>query len=671
MKKTLLLLLLCVASTAMNAIEKIKVGTTTREIIAYAPKNLPSSPALLIACHGSNQDAPYLQSLAKIESVADTAKFVLVYANGEDKSWDISGTKDTKFMEVIIDSMYSRYHINKNRVYLTGFSMGGMFTYHCANKLSNKIAAFCPVSGYMMGGPNAASTRPVPILHTHGTSDDVCTYSPVQSHIDAWVKHNGCNTTPEVISHYPRSSSPASLKRYRGGKNGVEVAFLTLADKGHWWSMDTSQALTSVEVWNFCKRFALGPDAPEVKSVSPENNSFDLVTTVNNTFEMTFNEPVDCSKIAAKLKSASGKVVTLDVKSEGMQSVVSFQIPAEATVEDDTQTLTVTNAVNAKGGVLSSVSYNYVYGVQELGEKIEVDTIFDSKLYEAMEATSEGIPYGWRRVMTSSSGTKETLNGNAANCGGVRLKYFEKGGDFDAGFYLSARDQSTADLYYGAINNYKLRLTPGYYTASFNATYWSQGAADGKASFTFNVLNNAMNTTILSAPSLNPTGCLNENSNQKVTGSRAFEYDFKISANSYYILNFSMSEGWNSVVVGNIKITPRLTLAEKYKGGFITAINKARGVVKDYGATDDDEISKIIAKYEGFTSTSPTEYTAATTAINKAIASYTANRVPLAIESVSSVAKAPQGLYDISGRKINSDNIKPGFYILNGKKFFK
>ena len=249
--------------------ETLTVGSDTRSMITYAPNGLPEQPPLVIACHGANQDAAYLQSQAKWESVADTAKFVVVYANGIDKYWDISGTKDLQFMQAIIDAMHSRYNIDLNRVYLTGFSMGGMFTYYAASKMADKIAAFAPVSGYLMGGPNATSSRPVPILHTHGTTDDVCVYSNVQQHIDAWVRFNGCNTTPETIKPYPKSkpNSPAKLERYKGGRNGVEVALLTLADKGHWWSMDNAQALTSEEVWNFCKRYSLDMPEPEVTTV--------------------------------------------------------------------------------------------------------------------------------------------------------------------------------------------------------------------------------------------------------------------------------------------------------------------------------------------------------------------------------------------------------------------
>ena len=249
--------------------ETLTVGSDTRSMITYAPNGLPEQPPLVIACHGANQDAAFLQDAAKFESVADTAKFVVVYANGVNKYWDINGNSDLEFMQAIIDAMHSRYNIDLNRVYLTGFSMGGMFTYYAASKMADKIAAFAPVSGYLMGGPNATSSRPVPILHTHGTTDDVCVYSNVQQHIDAWVRFNGCNTTPETIKPYPKSkpNSPAKLERYKGGRNGVEVALLTLADKRHWWSMDNAQALTSEEVWNFCKRYSLDMPEPEVTTV--------------------------------------------------------------------------------------------------------------------------------------------------------------------------------------------------------------------------------------------------------------------------------------------------------------------------------------------------------------------------------------------------------------------
>lgn len=80
-----------------NAQESIKVGNTTRNMITYAPEGLPYNPPLVISLHGMNQDANYQKGQANWEAVADTAKFVVVYPNGINKAWDISGDTDIKF----------------------------------------------------------------------------------------------------------------------------------------------------------------------------------------------------------------------------------------------------------------------------------------------------------------------------------------------------------------------------------------------------------------------------------------------------------------------------------------------------------------------------------------------------------------------------------------------
>ena len=152
-----------------SAQEKLKVGGTEREYKIYVPKDLGAKRPLLISCHGMNQDAAYQMGMLDIKSVADTAKFVTVFPEGISKSWDLSGNRDINFMLAIIDEMVEKYDIDRGRVYLSGFSMGGMFTYHAMNKIADHIAAFVPVSGYPMYGTTAnANVRPLPI---HGRSD--------------------------------------------------------------------------------------------------------------------------------------------------------------------------------------------------------------------------------------------------------------------------------------------------------------------------------------------------------------------------------------------------------------------------------------------------------------------------------------------------------------------
>lgn len=627
--KSIFLSLLLAVSCALQALalETITVGGTARTMIVYAPSALPSQSPLIIACHGYNQDAPYLQSLAKFESVADTAGFVVVYANGLNKSWDISGDTDVKFMQAIIDEMYARYGIDRSRVYLTGFSMGGMFTYHCANRMADKIAAFAPVSGYPMGGPNPQACRPVPILHTHGTADDVCSYSPVQSHINAWVNFNGCDKNPVVVKPYPtnRPNSPAKRERYLNGRDGVEVSLITLADKGHWWSMDDAQAKTSVEVWNFCKRYSIGDPEPEVVSIVPEDCSFDLQSDLHRTFTLRLTDQVRLDGVHVSLVPAQGDTIALAVQGEGLGEEIQAVVPDGVSVPDGTYTLVVEGAVSQGGTAMRRRTYTYAYGVEQVGATLSVDTFFCPDFYAAQPTVGEGIPEGWRRFCQPSSGNAETIGENSANCGGVRLKYFERGGDFDAGFYLSARDFSSCRLAYGMYAAHRLSLQPGEYALSFNSVYWSDGSRSANATYSVSLSALMSNAVVWSESSLRSSGSMSENTAQVIQGSLHHDLTVTVGEEGLYVLNFEMQEGWNSVIVGNMLLTTMPTLADRYKGTFLRTLDQARSRLQGYEGKAVVTLQSVIDQYATLVSTSPTVYTEATEALRQAIAAFDAS----------------------------------------------
>lgn len=244
----------------------ITVDGKIRSYMEYVPSNLGTKRPLLISAHGMNQDANYQKNMLDVASVADKEKFVTVFPQGEGNAWDIGGNKDLNFIKALIDKMVSDYGIDRNKVYMSGFSMGGMLTYHCMNNLSDKIAAFAPISGYPMGGFNCTAKRPIPVIHTHGTGDDVVVFSGVQSKIDNLVAFNKCSTTPTVTTNY-KGFGHITKRVWSGGTNGVKVELLELANKGHWVSNDGLK--TVQEIWDFCKNYSL--DTPvEVEFTSPK-----------------------------------------------------------------------------------------------------------------------------------------------------------------------------------------------------------------------------------------------------------------------------------------------------------------------------------------------------------------------------------------------------------------
>ena len=291
--------------------DNINVNGTNRTMNVYAPRNIEKNRPLIIQMHGMNQDAPYQQNAAKWEPIADTARFVVVFPNGQNKAWDIGGDKDINFLKAIINEMYNKYGIDKNRVYVSGFSMGGMMSYHAANKMGDMIAAIAPVSG---GGGVNSPKRAMPIMHTHGTSDDVVNYNSTVNTLKGWVSAQKCSSSSKVTKPYPSSKpgSAASLEVWSGCKDNVEVRLLTIAGKGHWYSMDEAVSVnTSVEIWNFVKNYSLdGSSLPPPIQVPTDRDSI-------------FNGGFDSTDVAWTLQTHGSAAATGDVKNGKYQLDIS------------------------------------------------------------------------------------------------------------------------------------------------------------------------------------------------------------------------------------------------------------------------------------------------------------------------------------------------------------
>ena len=253
-----------------------------REYLQYAPSDLGSKRPLIISCHGMNQSAKYQwDALKDAKTLADKEKFVIVLPEGINSGWDISGDRDINLIKDLIAQMKKDFDIDENRVYLSGFSMGGMLTYHAMNKIPDVIAAFAPISGYPMWGFTYTGKRAIPVIHHHGTGDEVCVYSNVQRNIDELVKKNKCSSTPTITQNYG-GYSHITRKEWGGGTDGVKVVLMELANKGHWISNDG--LFTLDEIWKFCKNYSLEEKPVQVKITSPvtgAKTSKDVTLKVN------------------------------------------------------------------------------------------------------------------------------------------------------------------------------------------------------------------------------------------------------------------------------------------------------------------------------------------------------------------------------------------------------
>ena len=249
-----------------------KISVSGRDVHVYAPSGLADNSPLLLSFHGMDQDPSYQQSNTHWEAVADTAGFVVAYPRGATgySTWDISGDQDTKWITQIIDQLATDYKIDKKRVYMSGFSMGGMLSYHAMGKIADKIAAFAPCSGYLMMGAGTAQ-RPVPIFHTHGTSDNVVGYDGLENNLKSYRQQFKCPDKAEVEDNHPNGENRATLYTWGPCDNGIYVKHLKLEGRQH----SPSKADVS-DIWNFVKGYDLdgpiGASKPE-SSASPASSA--------------------------------------------------------------------------------------------------------------------------------------------------------------------------------------------------------------------------------------------------------------------------------------------------------------------------------------------------------------------------------------------------------------
>ena len=248
-----------------------KVSVSGRDVYVYAPSGLAENSPLLLSLHGANQDPDYQQSNTHWETVADTAGFVVAYPKGGEgySAWDISGDQDTKWISAVIDQLVKDYKLNPKRVYLSGFSMGGMFSYHAISKIADKIAAIAPCSGTNVYGASKAQ-RPMPIFHPHGTKDDVLNYSQVDGFLKNYRDQFKCPSQAEVKENYPNSENSATLYSWGPCDNGVYIKHLKLEGRMH----SPSKADIS-DIWNFVKGYDVdGPiGAAPASSSSVESSA--------------------------------------------------------------------------------------------------------------------------------------------------------------------------------------------------------------------------------------------------------------------------------------------------------------------------------------------------------------------------------------------------------------
>ena len=535
MKHYFLTLLLLLAGLMPAKADNITVNGQQRSYNVYAPKNLGENRPLLIFCHGYNQDANWIQNSefknenVSMEAVCDTAKFVVVFPNGIDRAWDMGGDRDINFIKAIIEKMATQHKIDRNRIYMGGFSMGGMLTYNAINKMADIIAAFVSCSGPSVVTPNS-KTRPVPILHIQGTADN---FGGVQPALNPWIQHNGCSTTAKVISNY-NGFSGAKLHIWGPGKDGVEVRLIELKDKGHWITKEP-QVYTGKEIWNFCSRYSLNKTKPSVTITSPKAG------LIYNSFAPQGTATFPDITITANADDPNGTVSKVQFYDGSTLLATCTSKPYKATLtgaKSGTHTLKVVATDN--DGETASVTTSVTLTASQ--------TLSLSQRFTENACT----PAGW----ISYDGSEKRIGYVGGHGNGSRVMQLTGSPRaFNYGYYFRNINGNRHDgwIKYGLPeSSATLSLAPGHYVLKFKACNWNM-ASFGELEF---AVEKAAGGQAVASTTYKPTVNIGNNAGNGFSGVTQQTFEFDVTEQGNYVLAvYSAASGWSDGMVGELILT--------------------------------------------------------------------------------------------------------------------
>lgn len=257
------------SKTYKNTVD-IKINGFRRTYLVHVPTGYHPQNALplVVVLHGAFDTAEGMEKFSGFSELADREGFFVLYPNGMGflgllQHWNAGhccgkaaddNVDDVRFVAVATEDVCARFRIDRRRVYMVGFSNGGMLAYRFAAERGDLLAAVAPLAASIGGKPSEnvpewhipEPKQPLSVITFHGLADDDVPYEggvsrhrggtrsywPVEESIRFWVTHNGCN--PGAVST-SRNNGRIELKSWAGCKNNTEVILYLIRDWGHVW----------------------------------------------------------------------------------------------------------------------------------------------------------------------------------------------------------------------------------------------------------------------------------------------------------------------------------------------------------------------------------------------------------------------------------------------------
>ena len=211
----------------------------------YDPQNpIP----LVLSLHGYTSHYMAQDSYFGLSPLVNSHNFALILPNGTkddegDRYWNATdfccGITDSKpddvaYLTGLLEE--AGVHVNIDRIFSVGLSNGGFMSYRLACESLPGLTAIVALGGTSYSdAAQCASSRPVPILHIHGTDDSVVnieggtnpdisdgTYAGARELVRRWAQRAGCDLSspenpPNLDINSRADGAETSVVRYSSG----------------------------------------------------------------------------------------------------------------------------------------------------------------------------------------------------------------------------------------------------------------------------------------------------------------------------------------------------------------------------------------------------------------------------------------------------------------------
>jgi len=257
------------ANGARSEGETIDFGGRQRTFVVHVPAQVSprAAPALMISLHGRGGTGRSQERTSGFSELADRAGFIVAYPEGIERSWNDGrglssfaaqrdAVDDVGFILAVIDRLVATRGVDPERVYLSGYSNGGLMAMRIACERPDKIAGIGIVARTLTRDLAARCTkgRAVPAMFVVGTDDPLVPFAGGQQRIGAtervnvlggeetalaWAHRNGISENPqrsEIVDANRDDKTQGGYRLdYTGRSARTRVAMIAVTGGGHTW----------------------------------------------------------------------------------------------------------------------------------------------------------------------------------------------------------------------------------------------------------------------------------------------------------------------------------------------------------------------------------------------------------------------------------------------------